>query len=408
MTDPTGRCFISYRRVRAAEVAILVLALHDVGVPTWQDITNLEAEPTEDELRRVLDDPSTASALLWITPEVADSPIIRKVEVPKIIERRRAGDGFFVQPVAAGGLDYESAAQIASEHLGVDNFATWNLEKVDVDPIEAAEAVHIAELLLRRRLKEVVARLAPDAPVLVTLHTRGTAPSGAQGALALDWSARFDGRIATAEVWDDRLIPAVRQVAATIRELAPGRLTEASGLLALPAAAALGAAFLAPAGSQLVWRQQTPGRPDQLWSLSAERDTSTVEIEHISGDPSSQDMAVVVSINHDAEEALRRSESDVPQFRGCVRLRGPGGQSVDLATPGQASDAAYRLVGAIGDARRTWRDVRRIHLLLAAPAGFAVLVGQLLNGLGPVQTYEHVPSDAVGHYRRAVLLHPGA
>jgi hypothetical protein len=59
-------------------------------------------------------------------------------------------------------------------------------------------------------------------------------------------------------------------------------------------------------------------------------------------------------------------------------------------------------------ARRRWRDIRRIHLFIAGPAGLGVLVGQLLNGLGPTQTYEHVPSDGIGHYRRAVLLHPGA
>ena len=109
-----------------------------------------------------------------------------------------------------------------------------------------------------------------------------------------------------------------------------------------------------------------------------------------------------------AGEALRRSEPEVPRFRGYVRLRGQDRQPADLETPGQALDAALRLIDAIGQARRRWRDIRRIHLFIAGPAGFAVLIGQLLNGLGPVQTYEHIPSDAVGEYRRAPLLHPGA
>lgn len=67
-----------------------------------------------------------------------------------------------------------------------------------------------------------------------------------------------------------------------------------------------------------------------------------------------------------------------------------------------------RLVEAIKAARAEWPDLRRIHLFIAGPAGFAVLPGQLLNGLGPVQTYEHIPDDAVGRYRRATLLYPGA
>jgi hypothetical protein len=408
MTDPTGRCFVSYRRKRAGEAELLVLALHDVGVPTWQDITNLDAEPTEEELRRVLKDPSIACSLLWITSEIASSPVVRKVEAPLMIERRRAGDGFFIQPVAAGGLDYDAAATIASEHLGVDGFAGWNLEKVDADPIAAADAAHIAELVLRRRIKEIAERLDPGDLLRLTLHTRSAAPLVTGNALALDWHHRFNGRLASAATWDDRLLPAATVVAASIRELLPGRPVEASGLLALPAAIALGTAFLAPGGVDLAWRQYTPGRSDQIWSLAAEPETANVEIDEISGDPNSQDMAVVISINHDAEEALRRSEPEVPRFRGYVRLRGPDGQPADFATPGQVTDAARRLIAAIGTSRRQWRDIRQIHIFLAGPAGFGVLVGRLLNGLGPVQTYEHVPEDAVGRYRRAALLHPGA
>jgi hypothetical protein len=408
MTDPTGRCFVSYRRNRAAEAELLVLALHDVGVPTWQDISNLDAEPTEEELRRILKDPSIACSLLLITPEIARSPVVRKVEAPLMIERRRAGDGFFIQPVAAGGLDYDAAATIASAHLGIDNFAGWNLEKVDDDPIVAADAAHIAELVLRRRIKEIAKRLGPGDPLGLTLHTRSAAPLVSGDAVALDWQRRFDGRVASAETWDDRLLPAATVVAASIRELLPGRPVEASGLLALPAAIALGAAFLAPGGVDLAWRQHTPGRRDQIWSLAAEPEPAGVEIDEISGDPSSQDMAVVISINHDAEEALRRSELEVPRFRGYLRLRGSDGQPADFATPGQATDAARRLIAAVGTSRRQWRDIRRIHVFLAGPAGFGVLVGRLLNGLGPVQTYEHLPDNAVGRYRRAALVHPGS
>lgn len=352
--------------------------------------------------------PSTASALLWITPEVVDSPMVRKIEIPKVIERRRAGDGFFAQPVAAGGLDYDDAGAMASEHLGVDDLAGWNLEKTDADPIEAADAAHVAELLLRRRIKEIAARLGPNEAVRIALYTRCNAPFASGTALALDWCERFDGRAATAETWDDRLLPALIVVAATLRDAATGRPVEASGLLAIPAALALGAAFLAPGGVDLRWRQAKVGRTDQLWSLNVEREPSSLAIEVINGAVSSQDAAVVVSINHDAEEALRRSTSNLPSFRGYVRARRTDGGAADLATPGQAADAAFRVVEEIGNARRQWRDIRRLHFFIAGPAGFAVMVGQLLNGLGPVQTYEHLPTDAVGVYRRAALLHAGA
>lgn len=46
-------------------------------------------------------------------------------------------------------------------------------------------------------------------------------------------------------------------------------------------------------------------------------------------------------------------------------------------------------------------------LFLAGPAGIAMLLGQLANGLGPIQTYEHLADDAMGRYEPAALVHAG-
>ena len=72
MTDPTGLSFLSYRRGRAAEAKLLIEAQRDRGIPTWQDVTDLPSSPTEIELRRVLADPATANAILFVTPEVEE------------------------------------------------------------------------------------------------------------------------------------------------------------------------------------------------------------------------------------------------------------------------------------------------------------------------------------------------
>ena len=41
MTDPSGRCFLSYRRARKDDARLLIGALHDHGIPTWQDVKDL-------------------------------------------------------------------------------------------------------------------------------------------------------------------------------------------------------------------------------------------------------------------------------------------------------------------------------------------------------------------------------
>ena len=40
----------------------------------------------------------------------------------------------------------------------------------------------------------------------------------------------------------------------------------------------------------------------------------------------------------------------------------------------------------------------------SVPVGLAMLIGQLLNTLGPVQTYEHIQVDAIGVYEPAAVL----
>jgi hypothetical protein len=132
MTDATGRSFISYRRSRAADAALLIAAQHDHGIPTWQDVKDLEEVPTGDALHEVLGNPFTASALLWITPDVKNSDVIRKIEVPNILKRASKRDGFFLVPVCAGGTTHQTASDAVDQQLSADVLSEWNLPKLAV------------------------------------------------------------------------------------------------------------------------------------------------------------------------------------------------------------------------------------------------------------------------------------
>jgi len=48
----------------------------------------------------------------------------------------------------------------------------------------------------------------------------------------------------------------------------------------------------------------------------------------------------------------------------------------------------------------------RTHIFLSGPLGLAVLIGQQLNGLGQVQTYEHIQGEPTRRVR--VIHHPNA
>lgn len=408
VTDPTGLSFLSYRRTRLSEAQLLVQAQHDVGIPTWQDIQDLQYEPTEEALRMILADPKIANAVLWVTPEVTDSPMIRKVEAPAIVRRCRQGSGFFMHPVAAGGLDYRGAGQVLAGCLEGEDLANWNVDRVQGDPIAAYEAAGVARRILRRRLEVIHAYLPPEQPLPLTLHTRTPPPMEPGTALRLNWVQRFEGRCATLDSWREVLLPALRTVVETIGRAASRRRIEASGQCSIPAGIALGAAFLAPRGVPISWRQRMPEGSHQLWSLEATPEPCGLAVRLIPHNVSAEDLAVLVGVSDDPMPAFDASGEILPSFRAVVRVCPRIGRSMQLITPGQAVDAARLIETAIRDARKQFRPAGMVHVFMAGPVGLAMLAGQLFNTLGSVQTYDHVGEDGVGRYQPAALLRPAA
>jgi hypothetical protein len=408
MTDPTGRSFLSYKRSRAAEAALLIQAQHDHGIPTWQDVANLGSVPTEDELRRVLAEATTASGVLFITPEVANSPIISQVEVPKIIQRAEAHDGFFVVPLAAGGLEYARAAEVTSNHLSAQNLSDWNMHKVAGTTISPGDAAEVAKQVLVQRLAAIHQHLPSDQALRVGLFARRAPPFQPGTALALDWSGRFSDKEAAPEVWQNTLLPALDWIAKAIRQHAPGRAIEAFGLPTLPAAAAFGCAFLSTSGLSAAWRQIAPGRDDQIWTHAAARTDSGFKAQLLSKDPSARDVAVLVSVADNTEPVFAAAHNALPPLRALVHVMRPGAYPHLIHTPGEATDVALVVRDGMRAARREYGNIGTFHLFMAVPAGLAMLIGQLLNTFGAVQTYEHVTVDGSGQYRPAALFRPNA
>jgi len=405
-TNPAGQSFLSYRRTRIDEARLIILAQHDLGIPTWQDINNLAEDHTEEQLRRVLGDPSTANTIIWITPDVSTSAVIRKIEVPAILARRQQDDPFFVIPVAAGGLDYKAAAEAVDQQISVQDLEYWNLRKVVGDPIDAPQAFELGNRVLQRRIDALHRSLPKDVPIRLRLNTRTAPPVQPDVSLSLDWTGRFNGREATSESWDHHLLPALKTIVATLHAQASGRIIEASGFPAIAAATALGSAFLAPTGINISWEQSKVGRASQTWSLANSREPSDFTTKTTGADVTAKDLAVLVSVAANVEFAFAASKKDLPRFRAITTVTKEGQPPHDILTPGQAVDVAYVVVEGIRRARDEYRPIDTIHLFMAVPVGLAMMIGQLLNTLGPVQTYEHIPIDATGCYRKAALINP--
>ena len=403
-TDPTGRCFVSYKRSRSSEISRVVGALHDHGIPTWQDLNNLDHVHTETRIVQVLDDPATSSAVLWITPDVKDSDMIKTVEAPAIIKRVKKRDGFFALPALAGGLGYSDIQSVLGPRYTHETLGDWNVKKLDSDPVTDEEANGITRTILGRRIEGIHSSLRKGDPLRIEVYTRPPAVVNEGVALTVDWTDRFDNRDAKPGAWDTYIMPSLRSIVHAVVSGAPGRPVEMSGSLVIPAATALGVGFLARRDADLRWKQLIKAGAYQYWSLSDRREPSGFEYQLERGSLGAQDLAVLLSVARDVEPAFFETP-DLPAFRAILRVTKQGGRIHQLETPGQAQDVARIVIEGIEEARTTLK-IEKVHLFMAVPVGLAFMIGQLLNALGVIQTYELVSEGATGFYRSAASLRP--
>jgi hypothetical protein len=280
------------------------------------------------------------------------------------------------------------------------------MHKVPAAAVSPNHAADIANRLLIQRIEAIHRHFPQGVPLRIGLFVRRPPPFESGTALALDWSARFTEKEAAPETWRDTLLPALERVAKAIRQHAPQREIEAFGLPTLPAAAALGCAFLSTSGLHVSWRQIAPGRDDQLWTLTQPREDSGFKAQIMSKEPTARDIAVLVSVADNTEPVFAAGLNNLPPLRALVHVTRPGSYPHLIRAPGEATHVALAVQDGMRNARREYGNIGTVHLFMAAPAGLAMLIGQLLNTFGSVQTYEHVTVDGSGHYKLAALLRP--
>ena len=398
-TDVSGRVYLSYAPSRMSESQLITSALRDRGIPLCEEALDEDRHYMEDAIKGVLRSPGTAGGVLSLTHDAVQSQPVTGIELPAMLERAKRGNNFFI--VAARFSDFdlgEIGVQLRSQGLPIHK-----ISKKKPGPAEAGE---IARLVLAQRIAAIHHSLPPGQPLRLELYTRTQPPFKQGTALLMDWTERFSGRFATSEHWDKHLLPALRDIAEVIGAKAPGRAVHADGRPSLPAVIALGCSFIQTRDIKVSWWQHTIGRPDQLWSLDVPREPSGFTVDTDSHRPDGSELAVLVSVTTNVEPAFEASKPGLPPFRAIIRTWKTPLDTEALANAGQAADVAFRVRDAIREARVTYPRLRRIHLFMAVPAGLAMMIGQLLNVLGPVQTYELESTYPGGGYRAAALVRP--
>ncbi|SRR5579871_3295755 len=405
MTSPTGKCFISYRRTHLEEISRLVQALNAVGVPTWQDIKNLNNTSTETEIRIVLKDSNTSSAVLFITKDVSESEIIKKVEAKLIVERVAAKNGFFATPVVADKLSYKDAADLFDGSIGAHDLETWNLERLPDAVLDLSSAISLARSILEKRLRTIAKGKTSNDPLKIFFSTRKPVPESNEFDLCIDWNPFFSPDFSGKDTWETLLLPSLRNIADVIGIYMPNHPIEISGFLSLPIGIALGTVFLEQRGISITWLQSLPNGEKQKWGLAVNEGKSDFEERFIDRDIKGKDIAVLISVNDDVANGFSRTQ--VPNLRVVIEVKPKGGfrPGIVLNDPSKVKGLVQLVSQAIRTARTGYSADGAVHIFAAIPLGVAVLLGQKLNTLATVQTYDFV-ADASQPYTPAVLLNP--
>lgn len=410
MTNPRGRVFVSYRRSRSREVGLLSAELNARGVPTWRDVESLRGEPTENAIRESLASPDTSGAILWLTPDVIDSAIVREVEVPLAIARRKRNDGFWTIIVLAGGLTYERVREVIGGALGTTDLSTWNVKKSSHRNVTTAAITDYAAQALEERIHAISTSTDQSSTLTITTDVKGTpAADRTNRDLHINWTDYFFDTVPTAKAWNI-MARAAQDIGRASKAHLPGNgHVILDGTPSLPAATLLGAQFSARDGVPMTWRQRNPNGDMSDWNIPADGTSElarqhgwTVQTEY--QDSTSTDVALSVQINASVASAIGRTTSLPRTWRATVTIEPPPGRSLldQPVQPGEAASLVLATITALRDVRDSVHHITAIHAFTAAPAGFGALLGSRIATLPPIITYEFLTDTQT--YVRAVTI----
>jgi hypothetical protein len=167
---------------------------------------------------------------------------------------------------------------------------------------------------------------------------------------------------------------------------------------------AIGTAFSEVAGFKFRAEQPTRGE-NYLWRSDAKLSARTFKLEEEERQTDCADILIALCITGDAHEDVRLLSDQLAGVVKAVVYAEPANGSGDgaITCNEDAVALAVRAKELIRGCRNKYRAIRT-HLVLYGPATFCLFLGQRLNALGKIVTYERTVE---GGYQLSVTLQTG-
>lgn len=380
--------FISYQHDDYALVERIERALQLRGVRVLRDKTALFLGQdnvtglTELIMRR-------CDAIIFVvTPRLLASDFVWRHEVPTAVSRWEHDPRFGIIPV----LHDVSKRELDNFCFdrNVKSFGNFNFHKISDDASDAATIYTIATRALHAAFALRLARDTTDTRnIVAAIHTFPYTPSASEIHLDVDWRSAFAGSGPTPADWGTELLPALADIADTVADMGSGRPLDLWLKCRLPVGVAIGYMFPIKGSVRLRLCDD-----DGTWDTRGDG-TDPPPLSVNRGRLNPDDNAATIEI------AISRAVFDgVARWRRTVRTDGqpysPKWRVQFTPTAGISSDAlhgdaiARAAACQISDTvHELWdrESVSDIHLFLAVPVKFAVMIGQHLRDRRRIHVY---------------------
>ena len=226
---------------------------------------------------------------------------------------------------------------------------------------------------------------APTATVVVqAIDHRPT-----EGAtVSLDWVDRFDGEEARSrrvpidhEDWNSVFRPELLEAVRSVRSQGLSRV-HVGGAMRLPTWFAVGSAFAETSGFDVEAFQG-----GELWASVGAVDDYDLNVAVESTDSQETEAAVVISIATDIRDDAREHIASLPAVRSVLYVQPVGGAGpTAISDEGAARDMAVAVRNEVRGFVRSHRP-SILHLFLACPGAFAMLLGHRWDRIADTQVY---------------------
>lgn len=376
-TDPVDPVFLSYRRSQAEHVALLRQALIEHGVPVWQDVENLGHKPLVESLRKAIQD-ETSGLVFWLTRDMADSDVIRKVEAPEAFRSLDRGDDYYLVPTLHDGLEYSDIPHILGPHRLEGAMTTHPSLRFGHAEADTGRVAGIVDAVLGERLDA----LRGMDPFTIGLNTVHSHEKRCGEPLCMDWShAIGEPAVADEETWS-RFVSTIKEVEAAIARHVTGRTVRFRGQATLPSAFVAGHVFHQSSTNHASWRFHRPTEFDS--DYNAFPSDKPLEARIRDGEPSSRRGALVVCQREATLEDVYAAERQHTNYAWLAEVR-LGDWMVEDAS--DAMRIARQAQDLHQQANAQFR-VRSLDVFLEVPAGVAFLLGQISNVWPPMRVMQ--------------------